>query len=165
MNEGNPRTSHHATRHGFNLFELVMVLAIMGIMAAIAAPRFGQASARYRADVAARRICKDLGLASRAARNAGASRTFKFERSGGAYTGAYTISSLAGLVKSSDTYRVDLSADPYRSQVDSVNFGGSRKVMFNGYGQAGSSGTIVLKSGDLTRTVTFDATSGKASIQ
>ncbi len=165
MNEGNPRTSNHTDRQGFNLFELVMVIAIMGIVAAVAAPRFGRASARYRADVAARRVCKDLALASRAARNAGASRTLKFERSGGAYTGAYTISALAGLEKRSDTYRVDLSAEPYRSQADSVNFGGARKVIFNGYGLAGSSGMIVLKSGDITRTITFDATSGRASSQ
>jgi len=153
MNEGKPRTSTRATRQGFNLFELVMVLAIMGIVAAIAAPRFGQASARYRADVAARRICKDLDLASRAARNAGASRTLKFEKSGD----AYTISSIAGLQKSSDTYRVDLSSEPYRGRAD--------QVTFNGYGQADSSGTVVLKCGDITRTITFDQAGGKASVQ
>lgn len=161
MNEGNPRTSTHADRQGFNLFELVMVLAIMGIVAAIAAPRFGQASARYRIDVSARRICKDLALASRAARNAGASRTLQFDESGN----GYTISSIAGLQKHSDTYRVDLSLEPYRSRADSIDFGGGRKIIFNGYGQADSGGTVVLKAGDITRTITFDQASGRASVQ
>jgi len=160
MSEGNPRANRPG-RQGFNLLELVMVLAIMGIVAAVAAPRFGQAAARYRADVAARRIAKDLALASRDARNAGASRTLAFDSSGG----AYTISGLAGLQKSAQPYRVDLSAEPYRTRADSVDFGGDGEVTFNGYGVADSSGRVVLKSGDITRTVTFDAASGRAGIQ
>jgi len=160
MSEGNPRTNRPG-RQGFSLLELAMVLAIMGIVAAIAAPRYGQATARYRTDVAARRIAKDLALASRCARNAGASRTLAFDSSGG----EYTISGLAGLEKSAQSYRVDLSAEPYCTHVDSVDFGGDGKVTFNGYGVADSSGQVVLKSGDITRTITFDAASGRATVQ
>ncbi len=160
MSEGNPRANRPG-RQGFNLFELVMVIAIMSIVAAIAVPRYGQAAARYRVAVAARRIAKDLALASRHARNAGASRTLTFHSAGG----EYTISGLAGLEKSAHPYRVDLSAEPYRTRVDSVDFGGDGEVTFNGYGVADSSGQVVLKSGDITRTITFDADSGRATVQ
>ena len=160
MTEGNPRTCRRG-RQGFNLLELVMVVAIMAIVAAIAAPRYGQAAARYRIDVAARRIVQDLALASRQARNAGASRTVTFSVTGN----QYTISNLAGLDKAAQGYQVDLVGEPYCSRVDSANFGGDRTVVFNGYGQADSGGQVVLKSGGLTRTITLDAASGKASVQ
>lgn len=160
MSVGNPRTNR-PSRQGFNLLELVMVIAIMGIVAAVAAPRYAQATARYRINVAARRISQDLALASRQARNAGASRTVTFTAAGT----QYTISDLAGLVRASQSYRVDLLAEPYCSRIDSVDFGGDRVVVFNGYGVADSGGQIVLKSGALTRTITFDAASGKATVQ
>ena len=160
MTEGNPRTCRR-DRHGFNLLELVMVVAIMAIVAAIAAPRYGQAAARYRIDVAARRIAQDLSLASRQARNAGASRTVAFNAAGT----QYTISNLSGLDKAAQGYRVDLLAEPYCSRVDSADFGGDGTVVFNGFGQADSGGQVVLKSGNLTRTITLDAASGKASVR
>ncbi len=161
MNKGNHRTKTHARRQGFNLFELVLVLAIMGIVAAIAVPRFGRASARYRAAVAARRVVRDLELASRTARNAGASRSLAFDSA----SGQYTISDLAGLEKSTAPYRVDLSAEPYQSRIDSVDFGGDAEVVFNGYGVGDSGGTIVLKCGDITQTIVFDASKGRAETQ
>ncbi len=148
-------------RQGFTLLELVMVIAIMGIVAAIAVPRYGQASARYRIDVAARRIVQDLALASRQARNAGASRTLAFN----AAASQYTISNLSGLDRAAQSYQVNLLAEPYCSRVDSANFGGDVTIIFNGFGQADSGGQVVLKSGNLTRTITLDAVSGKATVQ
>ena len=160
MTEGKPRTCRRG-RQGFSLLELVMVVAIMAIVAAIAVPRYGQAAARYRIDVAARRIVQDLSLASRQARNAGAPRTVAFNAAGT----QYTISGLAALDKAAQGYQVDLLAEPYCSRVDSANFGGDGTVVFNGYGQADSGGQVVLKSGSMTRTITLDAASGKASVQ
>ena len=160
MTEGNSRKCRRG-RQGFSLLELVMVIAIMCIVAAIAVPRYAQAAARYHIDVAARRIVQDLTLASRQARNAGASRTVTFNATGT----QYTISDLAGLDKAAQGYRVDLLAEPYCSRIDSADFGGDRAVIFNGFGQADSGGQVVLKSGDLTRTITLDAASGKASVQ
>ena len=42
---------------------------------------------------------------------------------------------------------------------------GDGTVVFNGFGQADSGGQVVLKSGNLTRTITLDAASGKASVR
>ena len=57
---------------GFSLLEVVLVVAIIAVLAAIAAPRYGRAAGRYRADVAARRIVADLEYARLSARTAGA---------------------------------------------------------------------------------------------
>lgn len=50
------------------MLEMVIVIAIIGVVAAIAAPRFGQAQLRYRADMASRRIADELRFASEYAR-------------------------------------------------------------------------------------------------
>ena len=66
------------TRGGFSLLEVLLVLAIVAICAAVAAPRYGRASGRYRADLAARRVLADLRLAQSYAKTASASRTVSF---------------------------------------------------------------------------------------
>jgi len=138
-----------------------MVIAIIAIVAAVAAPRFGQAAARYHIDLAARRIAMDLALAARQARNAGTTRTVTFSAAGT----QYTISDLAGFESSGQPYLVDLQAEPYRCRIDSADFGGDRLVRFDAFGRADSGGQVALKAGDYTRTVTLDAVSGKATIQ
>ena len=160
MSEAKPGTVRRG-RRAFSLLELVMVVAIMGIVAAIAAPRYAHSIARYHIDVAAKRIVNDLALASRLARNAGAERTLSFNDDGT----QYTISDLAGLEKSAEPYRVDLQAEPYCTRAESVNFGGKSSVTFDAFGQADSGGEIVLTSGDFTRTITLDANSGRATVQ
>jgi prepilin-type N-terminal cleavage/methylation domain-containing protein len=41
------------TKGGFSLLEVLLVLALVAIFAAVAAPRYGRASGRHRADLAA----------------------------------------------------------------------------------------------------------------
>lgn len=148
-------------RRGFSLLELVTVLAIVAIIAAVAAPRFGRAAARYHVDVAARRVVQDFAYASRQARNAASGRTVAFNVG----AGRYTVSGVAGLVRAADVYTVELGAEPYRSTVDSADFGGSLSVTFDAYGQPDSGGKVVLTAGEFTRTITLDANSGKATIE
>src|SRR5688500_9245400 len=54
---------------GFTLIEIVMVLFIMAIVAAMAAPRYSQAIARYRLESAAGRVAADLEYARALARS------------------------------------------------------------------------------------------------
>jgi prepilin-type N-terminal cleavage/methylation domain-containing protein len=148
-------------RAAFSLLELVMVVAILAVAAAIAAPRYTQATARYRSRVAAHRIAADLALASRSARTAGAARTVTFSPAGG----VYTIAGLADFRNPAANYRVDLTGEPYCAQLSSARFaGGGPVVVFDGYGTADSDGTVDVQVGDAACTVVFSAVTGKANV-
>jgi type II secretion system protein H len=156
-------------RYGFSLIELLVVIAIMSIAAALAAPRYGAAVNRYRAEAAARRIAADLRLVQSKARCTSTSRSIVFD----SRTSNYTLLGETDLVRPSATYTVDLTADPYWAGLTSVNIPGSGTVSangvttltFNGYGVPASAGSIQLRSGNTTKTISFDADSGAVTVQ
>ena len=149
-------------RHpGYSLLELVLVLGIMVILAAIAAPRYAGAASRYRAEGAARRIVADLELARTRARTYGSSQTVSF--SVGA--NGYQMPGLPSLKDSSTPYCVTLSDPPYQATLLEVDFGGDETVNFDGWGVPDSGGWVTLRVGDIGRKVSLDRDTGKASSQ
>ena len=70
---------------GFSLAELVCVVVIIGILAAIAAPRFSNSLALQRVEAAARRVVVDLALVRRQAKSSNASQTVRFDAAAGAF--------------------------------------------------------------------------------
>jgi len=150
-----------AIKGGFSLFEVLLVLALVAIFSAVAAPRYGRASGRYRADLAARRVVADLRLAQSSARAASCTRTVSFSTA----TDQYQLSNVPALDGASSDYTVDLSAPPYRADLASVSFNGNFQVMFNGWGLPNKGGTVVLSVGVEQRTVVVDGTTGRISLQ
>lgn len=148
-------------RPAFSLVELVLVLAILSTLAAVAAPRYARSLARYRADVAARRIVADLALARATARHTSSavSVTFDIEAS------RVSVSGLSDMNDVSSSYVVDLSEPPYRARLVSADFGGSAGVKFGIHGQPSSAGQVVLAVGDIERKIALDGVSGKAGLQ
>jgi Tfp pilus assembly protein FimT len=137
-------------------------MAVIAVLAAIAAPRYAMASARYRADWTARRIAADLGLAQTLAAATGSSKTvhFSVQDSTVEIIGA---SALDGVPTSTSTYRVVLSAPPYEARLASVTLPSSTDIAFNGWGQVNHGGTVVLRVGQEQRTLTVDGSSGKVT--
>lgn len=139
--------------------ELCFVLAVSAVVAAITVPRYASASARYKADFAARRIVADLELAALTARNASESRTVAFNDDR-----TYTIDQTRDLNRGGDTYRVRLADEPYGATRVTASFGGDAVVVFDGYGAPDTDGTVVVEVGSVRKTVTLDP-NGKASVQ
>lgn len=149
-----------AGRPGVTLPELMTVVAVIGIFAAIAVPRYAESLARYRADSAARRVAADLEYARTAARSSSASRSVVFNT--GAHS--YSIGSVTALFRRPGAYQVVLTEEPYRSTLVSADFGGDATVVFNGFGVPDTAGTVVVRCGTTTKTITMEALTGKTTI-
>ena len=146
---------------GFTLVELVVVIVVVAVTAAIAVPRYTSSLSRYRADMAARRVAADLGLARSRAKVTGAAQTVLFTLA----NDSYTLPGVAGLDRPSDPYTVVVSAEPYRADLISASFGGSTTASFNGYGAPAAGGSVVVQAGTTQKTVLLDAATGEAKVQ
>jgi len=145
--------------NGFSLMELALVIAIMAVFAAIAAPRYGRASGRYRLDLAARRVAADLRLAQSSAKTASASRTVVFT----AETHQYHLSDIPAPDGAAGGYTVSLSAEPYGANLAGVDFNDTAQVIFSGWGLPNHGGTITLAVGSQQKTVSVDGDTGQIS--
>jgi type II secretory pathway pseudopilin PulG len=134
------------------MVELVIVVLVMGIMAAVAAPAFLDSLLFHRVESAARRVKADLELARHAARRASAAQTVTFTNSG------YTFSNpMKSLDNPHEEYAVDLTAPPYELSGISASFNGALSITFDGYGTPTCDGSIVLATKDHQCTVAVDA--------
>ena len=154
------RRSSKVRRAGFTLVEIVITVLIMGILTAVAAPKFADTLHRTRAESAAKRIKVDLGLARQNAISRSLTQTVKFTPA----TDDYTLPGMADLNHSSQTYSVDLAAAPYNAVLVSANLGGDSDVQFDHYGQPDSCGTITVESGAFPTPVIVHPDTGQASI-
>src|SRR5690349_2329529 len=132
-------------RRGLSLVEVVMVMAITVIVAMIALPRYAQSIARYRADMAARRVAADLALAQSTARAASTARTVQFD----ATTSTYQLLGISDITRSTVDTQVRLTNEPFRTSIVSADFGGSPNITFNGFGAPSSAGSVVIKAGSV----------------
>ena len=155
------RTTTIACLRGFSLVELTFVMMVIGIMTALALPRYSNALARYRADATARRIVADLNLARAQARSTSTTQPVVFDL----INNNYQLPGVTTLDRRSTNYQVNLAGAPYYSTLSSVDFATTTQVTFSIFGEADNSGTIVITAGEATKTITFDATNSSATIQ
>jgi len=141
---------------GFTILELAVVLLVMGIIAATAAPSFYSSLQYHELETAARRVVLDLQQARHVARVRSQTQTLTFDTAT-----SYTLSAgIHSLKSTGETYRVDLSGPPYELDDVTLDLGGATAVSFDGFGNTATSGTITLTRGNATRTVTLDGPAG-----
>jgi prepilin-type N-terminal cleavage/methylation domain-containing protein len=148
-------------RGGFTIMELVMVLLIIAMVAALGVARYGDAVQRYRADAAARRIVADMALARSKARMQSQSQAVVFNLA----ASSLSLPNVPDMDHPPAAYQVRLGDAPYYARLMSVNFGGASQVVFDGYGSPAASGTIVVAAGGYTKTVVLSHVTGRAAIQ
>ena len=146
---------------GFSLLEMAIVLAILGIVTAIAAPRYNESLARYRADAAARRVIADLDHARRHARSSSAAVVVMFD----AVQDTVTLSGVSDPDNPSNGWVTRLSVDPYYADLVQAKFGESAKLEYDGYGDVVAGGKIYLVVGAEVRGIVVDPATGKAVVQ
>lgn len=131
-------------RRGFSLIELVFVICIAAIIAAIGLTRNSSSDARHRLDLAERRVEADMRLARRDAWHASTPRRFIFD----AATDSYTIEGMVD--DAGNPYVVELGKAPYFLDLQSVDIAGLSEVTFDGRESGPPSGTMQLKAGGIT---------------
>jgi prepilin-type N-terminal cleavage/methylation domain-containing protein len=146
----------------FTLIELTMVIAIIGVITAMAAPRWGRSMARWRADAAARRLCADLAWAQTRARSTSSSLTVNINLT----ASQYQLVGVADPDHPARTYVVGLSQSPYRASIVADGAADANgNIIFDGYGSPATSGTIIVQCGDFQKTITINAASGSVTLQ
>ncbi|KPK79718.1 MAG: hypothetical protein AMJ81_12895 [Phycisphaerae bacterium SM23_33] len=146
---------------GFSLFELVVVLGIIAVVVAIAAPRYADSIARHRADLVARRIVADLDLARAKAYASSTTVTVKFD----VQADTVWLVGMPSMDRAASEYVVRLAEPPYHARLVYADFGGSPALSFDGYGVASSGGCLVVQVGQVRRTLNLDPGTGKVVVQ
>lgn len=154
-----PVRSRGTSRGAFTLVEVLLVLSLMAVVAAIAVPRYVASITHYRLGVAARRIAVDLAVARQRAKTTSASQAVVFNVA----ANRYEMPGVPPLPGTTGTYAVALGGDPYRVTLLSADFAGGSTVTFSAYGFPSSGGTVVVTAGDVTKTITLDPDTGRVS--
>ncbi len=141
-------------RRAFSLVELVITLVLIGTLAALAVPRFANASANRRVESAAQRVLADCRYAQARARATSDNYTVSFISET-----AYRLSDDG----KRHTRTTDLSAEPYGVAYNATLRDGGTAITFNGFGMPSTGGTIVLASRGYSVTLQIDAVTGEVT--
>jgi prepilin-type N-terminal cleavage/methylation domain-containing protein len=137
----------------FTLVELVIVLMITGILAAVAAPKFSAALTSARLQAVAERIAGDIRYAKRMAQQNSSTQLIVFD----AASDSYTLTGVSDINRGASTYRFSLTDLEYDCDLVSADFGGSSTLTFSVFGRPSSTGTVVVSCAGSTSTLTIDS--------
>lgn len=134
-----PRRGGRRRSSGFSLLELALVVLMIAVLGALAAPRFANASARQRLEAAQRRVVADLHYAQTLAKSKSDTYTARF-----AADNTLTLVDPAGVTVAVTDY----SAMPYEVEITAALGDAGTDMVFNGFGHPSTGGSVTLTGGD-----------------
>jgi Tfp pilus assembly protein FimT len=145
------------------LIELVGVVFIIGVIAAVGVPRYSSAAARYQLGAAARLLAAQLNLQRQAAMVRTDPQSVFFDVANNRYTlfNLRDMDSAASLT----VVNLDDEAVTLVSGIGAVVTGANKTLTYDEYGVPSHSGDVVLSAGSRNVTISVDADSGKAVLQ
>ena len=111
-------------RRAFTIIELTIVIMIMAMLAAGAAPRYRAALANYRVNAAAGRVAADLRMIRQYARKVSTPQTVQFNVA----ADSYAAPSMPDMNGRATTYSVSLGTTEYVADVTSATFAAARRT-------------------------------------
>ena len=150
----NPHSAFRIPQSGMTLIEVIMVMAIIGILAAIVIPRFDfTTSSRASADGAAYMIASDIRYVQECAMANRVSKSITFTLNQNFYTFPATVPSTSSL-------------DPSGRLPSGVTIGNNFTVTFNSLGEptTGGAGSVTVSGGGQTKTISVVNYTGKVNI-
>lgn len=150
------------SRGGTTLIEVTVVVLLLGIVAAVAQPRFSRALSAYRLDAAAERVRADLEYARTLARVQSRTTTVRFTTGAATGGGFYRFDSVASPDQpesifdnddQSTWYRVDLTEEPYGVELRAA----PDSIVFDMYGSSTGASIVEIALGDASKQISVVA--------
>lgn len=162
MNVRYNQSDRTVVRPGLTLIDVVITTLIIGIMAAVATPKFTQFYETERLRTVSQRLITDLRLIQSWAATTSTTQTVTFSLAPSGYT---VTGGLMNPHRPNEPFKTNLREYPYLATLTSADFDGDQVLIFNGLGQPDSSGSLVISSGVQSQTIVVNAVTGKAAVQ
>lgn len=161
-------TKFHLTSRGFTLIELIIVVAIIGIVVAAISFRMSSNIPAMRIDAATSQIRDHIRLAQEYAKLTQDKYYVTFDTSNNTY-GVYKSSDDSVITEPTSgnniSYDLDTDEQLKGGSIDSVDFGGSSTVEFDARGQpyGGKGGSLLSSAG--TVSISYDSESATIKVE
>jgi type II secretory pathway pseudopilin PulG len=155
------------SRAATSMIDLVICVLVMGIMAAVALPKFSSAVASLRCEAVAKRIASDLNYARRMSMQTSLETEVGFRN----FPAGYDMLNVESPIRPNKQYVVNLSDIDSAVGLTSFSFDGKSKLKFNAYGRPLVNsgplkvGQIVVSCGTFQYKAVIDPSTGEAQVQ
>ena len=143
------KTAASTLRSGFSLVELVIVVAIMGVIAAIAIPRFADASSGRGLQATERIILDDIENAKLNARASSTQHIIMFDTN----NDRYVIAKGDEVTRDTIIFVRELNQDPYNIRIKRTNRSATGTAIITPFGDLSPAVTIEIIDGSIIRTI------------